>query len=190
MAPRVSLQPRPLLGKHETINAVASATLTGRVQRGADRAAFIFLLVSVALVAVVVSLLLMGYQFLVVQSGSMAPTIKAGDIVVTRMTTPDEVEAGDVVTFRDDTRENELVSHRVLKVKPKDGRLFFVTRGDANTGVERWSIERTGSLGIVSFQAPKVGYFLRMPNPAVRISLIVAAALLLGTWGLTRIWKS
>jgi len=133
--------------------------------------------------------LLIGFRILVVQSGSMAPTIKAGDIIVTKMTTPDEVDVGDIVTFRDDTRANELVSHRVLKVKPKDGRLFFVTRGDANTGVERWSIERTGSLGIVSFQVPKLGYFLRMPNPAVRMGLIVGAALLLSWWGLSRIWR-
>jgi signal peptidase len=160
------------------------------MQRGADRAAFVLLVVSAAIVAIVVSLLLLGYQFLVVQSGSMAPTIETGDIIVTRMTTPDEVEVGDVVTFRDDTRGNELVSHRVMKIKPEDGHLSFVTRGDANTGVERWSIERTGSLGIVSFQAPKVGYFLRMPNPAMRMGLIVAAALLLGTWGLRRIWKN
>ena len=142
------------------------------MQRGADRAALVLFLVSAAIGVIVVSLLLMGYQFLVVQSGSMAPAIETGDIVVTRMTTPDEVEAGDVVTFRDDTRGNELVSHRVLKVKATDGRFSFVTRGDANTGVERWSLEMTGSLGIVSFQVPRSATFFGCPTqPCEWVSL-------------------
>ncbi len=70
----------------------------------------------------------LGWEPVVVTSGSMAPGIRPGDVVLTGGD-PAEIRAGDVVTFEDPRRAGRLVTHRVESVLA-DGR--FVTRGDAN----------------------------------------------------------
>src|SRR3954470_4672297 len=86
---------------------------------------------------------------LVVASGSMAPAIDTGDLIVTMPVAPAKVRAGQVVTFRDPTRHNRLVSHRVRAVTVTGDRTDLVTKGDRNTGVERWSVASHGTIGRV-----------------------------------------
>jgi signal peptidase I len=132
-----------------------------------------------------------GYRSLIVRSGSMAPAIGVADVIVTRVVHPAAVEIGDVVTFRDPSRSEELVTHRVTEVV-RDGDTFsFVTRGDANSGVERWSVDADGTVGRYLFRIPKVGYVLGwVAVPLIRSALMVGAALLLGIGALRRIWSS
>jgi hypothetical protein len=53
-------------------------------------------------------------------------------------------QPGQVVTFSDPSRAKKLITHRVRSVNVVDGTARFVTRGDANTGVERWSLSAAG----------------------------------------------
>ncbi len=120
----------------------------------------------------------------------MRPAIEAGDIVVTRLVRPSEVEVGDVVTFRDPTRSNELVTHRVLEAERRGDRSSFVTRGDANTGVEQWTVEADGTVGSLRFRIPKLGYaFAWVGDPRMRAWLLLGGSLLLGAALLQRIWR-
>jgi signal peptidase len=133
---------------------------------------------------------LLGFRALVVRSGSMAPAIQGGDVVVTRLVRPSAVEPGDVVTFRDPSRHGDLVTHRVIRVRREGDRLAFVTRGDANTGQERWSIDRDGTIGSAAFRVPGAGHVLAwLRMPAVRTAFLVASALVLAALALRRIWS-
>jgi signal peptidase I len=132
---------------------------------------------------------LAGYRPLVVRSGSMSPTIQTGDLVLSRLVHPGDIAVDDVVTFRDQSRSNELVTHRVLSVRREGRRYAFVTRGDANTGVERWAIDDRGTVGLVAVTVPKAGYVLTwLGTRPVRVTLIVVAALVLAAASLRRIW--
>lgn len=143
------------------------------------------------LLFVLVTMILMGFRFLIVRSGSMAPAIGTGDVVVVKSVRPGEVSSGLVVTFRDATREDRLVTHRVVSVERSEGRYEFVTRGDANTGQERWSVAAEGSIGVVRAVIPTVGYPLNwLGSPAVRALLLVAGSILLGGALLRRVWRS
>jgi signal peptidase I len=133
----------------------------------------------------------LGYRALIVRSGSMTPAIGVADVIVTRIVKPAAVNIGDVVTFRDPSRNQELVTHRVTHVVQLGNSFSFVTRGDANTGVERWSVDADGTVGRFLFRIPKVGYVLGwVAVPLIRSALMVGAALLLGTAALRRIWSS
>lgn len=157
--------------------------------RGALRVRGLATVVGVALVAVVAGLVIAGYRPLVVRSGSMEPGIRTGDLIVTRLSAPAEAEVGDIVTFQDPTRGGDLVTHRVIRRTPTEQGFRFVTRGDANTGVERWSIPREGTLGIHDATVPRAGYVMSwLGSPPARLLALGLGGLLLALTLLRRIW--
>ena len=134
--------------------------------------------------------LALGDRSFTMRSGSMTPAIEAGDVVVTEPLTPLSVEVGDIVTFRDPEGSGRLYSHRVLSIRPAGEAVRFVTRGDANTATERWSVPADGTVGRVLYRIPKIGYALVWTGTIpFRIVLIAIPALLLCGGGLARIWR-
>jgi signal peptidase len=150
---------------------------------------FSLVVLTVGLVGII-AFLLTGGKALIVRSGSMEPAIGVGDLVVTETVEPTDVAVGEVVTFSDPTRSGDLVTHRVQKVELQGSRVAFVTRGDANGGVERWTIDRDGTMGRLLFGIPQLGYVVSWAaEPMTRFALLVAGGLLLAFAGIRRIWS-
>jgi signal peptidase I len=165
--------------------------VTRNGRRWAANAALVAVAAPTACLLAVVLAYVVGYRALIVRSGSMSPSIGTADVIVTRVVHPGAVKIGDVVTFRDPSRSEELVTHRVTEMVRRGNTFSFVTRGDANTGVERWSVAADGTVGRYLFRIPKVGYVLGwVAVPLIRSALMVGAALFLGTAALRRIWSS
>jgi signal peptidase I len=59
----------------------------------------------------------------------MLPWVRPGDIAILRKISPQEIRCGDIVLFR---RENRIFVHRKVQRFTWDGRVFLVTKGDAN----------------------------------------------------------
>jgi signal peptidase len=172
------------------VTVVALPTVRGSARQWIGNAALTLLISGSVIVLSVGVGALLGFRALVVRSGSMAPAIQSGDAVVTRLVRPPAVEAGDVITFRDPSRKGDLVTHRVVQVRPEENLLAFVTRGDANTGEERWSIPRDGTIGVAMFRVPGAGHVLAwLRTPILRVALLVASALALAAVALRRIWS-
>jgi len=164
------------------------ARRTRRWLDGAASFAFVAALLSLALLAVGA---VGGYRALIERSDSMAPVLRAGDLIVTRRAAAAETAVGDVVTFADPSRPGLLITHRVVARKVHRSRVAFVTRGDANTGVERWSIATDGSVGRLAWRVPKVGYAVSwLARPRVRVALVGVAGLILAAALLRRIWAT
>jgi signal peptidase len=120
---------------------------------------------------------LTGHRRLVVRSGSMQPAIMTGDVIVTDVVRPGAMRAGDVVTFVDSSRNHMLITHRVVRVNHHAGTYAFVTKGDANSGMERWSIGEDGTVGRLRLRVPKLGFVIAaLSSPA---ALAAGAVLLL-----------
>jgi signal peptidase I len=131
-----------------------------------------------------------GVKSLTVLSGSMEPTIHVGDIVVVRQISPLDARVGDVVTFRDPAARDKLITHRVRAMSVAGGVVSFETKGDANTSVERWTIGTDGTIGLVMYRVPKLGYILFYVHGTLgRLLLVVVPALLLGGYEILRIWR-
>jgi signal peptidase I len=77
--------------------------------------------------------LLFGWRPYVVQSASMAPAIRAGDVVLSSPTDDPDLMLGRVVVFDSPSRLDEVITHRVVGVN-EDGTL--VTRGDNNQSAD------------------------------------------------------
>jgi signal peptidase len=147
---------------------------------------------AVAAIAVLAALalgLLAGYRSLIVRSGSMEPSIRTGDLILTKQAPPTTVRVGQIVTFHDPSRKGELLTHRVVSRQARAGRVFFVTRGDANSAVERWSVAADGTVGEFSLRLPLVGYGVSVFTiPVVRLLFVSLASFVLGALLIRWIW--
>ena len=116
----------------------------------------------------------LGFRVLVEHSDSMAPAIRTGDLLVAQDIPPRRAYRGDVITFHS-PGTGRLLTHRVLarELKP-GGRWTFVTRGDANSGVERWAMDADGTIGRVAVRLPKAGYAVAWLSAPIWCVLLVA----------------
>jgi signal peptidase len=131
-----------------------------------------------------------GYRSMTVMSGSMAPAIETGDVVVNRPIAPGDARVGDVVTFREPGSGERFITHRVRRITRRGGRVTFITKGDANTGTERWTIAGSGEIGRVDFRLPGLGYALFWTSGRYAIiALVTVPVLLLGVMTVVRIWR-
>ncbi len=133
---------------------------------------------------------LFGMRDLTVLSGSMEPTIHTGDVVVEHQIPPLDARIGDIVSFKDPEDPSVLITHRVQDIQVQNGIVAFVTKGDANTGVERWKVSADGMIGRVDYHVWHLGYLLFWIRGRMgRVVLVVLPALFLGAYELLRIWR-
>ena len=129
-----------------------------------------------------------GHVVLADRSDSMRPAIAAGDLLLVRTVGASSVRAGDVVTFSDPTRDGVSITHRVVGVRPEGDRIAFVTRGDANTASERWSIDRAGRVGRLAVVIPRAGHAADALAGRDARLFGVGLVALLGLTTIRRIW--
>jgi signal peptidase len=130
-----------------------------------------------------------GDRSYIVTSGSMAPAVDTGDIVVASSIPASQARVGEIIAFPDPEANEQLIVHRAVAIKPDGKSISFVTQGDANTGRERWRVDAGGEIGRVSYVVPKLGFVAaEIGTPAGRIGLVAVPALLLALLALHRIW--
>lgn len=78
-----------------------------------------------------------GVQAYVVKSDSMTPEFAAGDVIFSEEVNPEELVAGDIITFisRDSASYGQTITHCIREVTTHNGKLAFITYGIA-TGVD------------------------------------------------------
>ncbi|WP_290815482.1 signal peptidase I [Halovivax sp.] len=114
----------------------------------------------------------------VVMSGSMEPSIGAGDVVIVDDTDPTTIEEGDVITYVRDDAETPT-THRVIDVVEADGALAFETQGDANDQPDASAVPASQVRGEVVLTIPYIGYVITFVNTPLGFSLLVVGPLLL-----------
>ena len=96
----------------------------------------------------------------IVLTGSMEPTISAGDIIITTPITRKEPKVGDVVAYQAKRFNGENVavfSHRIISGDLQSG---FVVKGDANKSPDNQKPKAPDILGVVIFVIPFLGNIL------------------------------
>jgi signal peptidase len=108
-----------------------------------------------------------GCKIYIVMSGSMEPAIKVGSMVAVRPLEPEEVQPGDIITFRSE-RGSTVATHRVSRVDTENGLLFY-TKGDANDIEDPSPVDPRNLVGKVVLTVPHLGYmfaYARTPQGA------------------------
>lgn len=91
------------------------------------------------------------WRILSVLTGSMSPTIDAGDMVIVTKYNGEQPQVGDIVTYWQDESERSLVTHRVIQ-RLENG--YLQTRGDANHEADGGWTNPTYIVGKVVFTLP------------------------------------
>jgi signal peptidase len=139
--------------KKQKLSFIKTAKTAGRVLYGLVLA----LLVIVAATVAASALKLPGsFQLLAVQSGSMEPAIKKMSVVAIRP--ENSYQVGDVVTVSEPANPKVSVTHRIVSVEEKDGKILYVTKGDANEDADTEKRPKENVLGEVLFSVPFLGY--------------------------------
>lgn len=167
-----------------------SAT-TARAGRLADRGSTVVCGLAVTLLVVLAAGMLAGYRPLIDHSDSMRPAVRAGDLLITHDQPASVIRVGNIVTFIGQALGGRLITHRVVALHASGGRIDFVTRGDANSASENWSVARRASVGKLLLRVPTIGRAMAwMASPWTRSILLGLAALVLSAALLRRIWKA
>jgi signal peptidase len=133
---------------------------------------------------------LLGYDSYVIYSGSMAPTVKVGSLLLTRPADVENLQVGDVITYRSPGNHTTL-THRVVSVRQQDGEWVFQTKGDASLGPDPQEVILRAQVSKMAFDIPYLGYvvdFARSTQGIVLFLLLPAAGLVL-MHGL-KVWKA
>ena len=127
----------------------------------------------------------LGYEGLIVTSGSMAPAILVGDMAVVAPIKPAQMSVGDIITYRSKERPDIIITHRIVEISHDDlGQIIFHTKGDANETVDQVQVNPTAVVGRVAYIVPKIGYVVDFARSAEGKMLLfgLPAALLLADW--------
>lgn len=125
-----------------------------------------------------------GIRLYTVQSGSMAPAISAGSIVLVKPVA--EYNEGDVITFKSPAerhleRPTTTTTHRIYKVNQINDGVEYVTKGDFNPSPDSVPVTWDLILGKVLFSVPLIGYPVAFAKtvPGLVILIVIPATILI-----------
>ncbi|QCR42642.1 hypothetical protein C1N91_02830 [Curtobacterium sp. SGAir0471] len=138
-------------GGHTPHDVLHDAVDWGRVVVATAARAVVATLLGLALWAAAPALI--GWHPTTVMTGSMAPRLVPGDVVVSRPVTPAEIRPGQVLLADDPDQPGHLRMHRFVEPGP-DGTV--VTKGDANPQADSTPTERSAVHGVAVLRVPSV----------------------------------
>ena len=124
---------------------------------------------------------LFGYRYYTVLTGSMSPTYNVGDMIFVKLTAPEDINVGDVITFNPSVDSDAYLTHRVTeKIENYEGSgvTCFRTQGDANDTQDSFLIDGERVIGTVTFGIPWLGYVVRFVQ--LRWYFIIPIAIMIG----------
>lgn len=162
----------------------------------ASAAARLLVRASVAVVVLGLAVLAIGprlhpFKSFYVRSGSMAPTIPVGSLVIATVAEADELRVGDVIVFERPDQPGTMVVHRIHAVEHTAVGRAFITKGDANAAPDGWRLDAQGrglrAVHIFSGVGFTVGW---LDVALTRQGLLGAVALVAAVVALVWIWRS
>ena len=121
---------------------------------------------------------LLGYQFFTVLSGSMSPKYEAGDLLLVKECSPEDIKVGDPITFIL-SKNNDYATHRVIDIDAENS--HFYTMGDANDGPDAAPVHFKNLVGKPELCIPLLGYvsnFIQTP-PGTYYTIAIIALLII-----------
>lgn len=145
-----------------------------------------YIVIAIVAIFMVISILsnvgLFGYKFYNVLTGSMSPTINPGSLIIVKKMDSNEINEGDIITFKGSSTSN-LTTHRVVEVIEKNNNIKFQTKGDANDVLDPMLVDEGLLVGKVVFNIPYMGKVMSFINQyRVIIVILIIAYLCFGTF--------
>jgi len=145
-----------------------------------------------AFVTLVVGPAVLGYRILTVLSGSMAPRIPTGAMILSQPIEPEALRVGDVITYISPGAEQIVLTHRVVEILERGNEPLVRTRGDANSADDPWTARlRGGTVWRTTHVVPYLGSAVTALHRLNLRVLVLWSVCATGCgWALCRIWRT
>ena len=123
---------------------------------------------------------LAGFQLYEIQTGSMTPALPVHSVIYVRPCDAENVQVGDVITFRIESAADTVMTHRVTAIDQQAE--TFTTKGDANEAQDQTPVAFSQLTGKVMFHLPYLGSvaaYLHTPQGIAACVCVFAAVLIL-----------
>jgi signal peptidase I len=120
---------------------------------------------------------------------SMEPEIPVGALIISKETSIEKIEVGDVICFRslESYMNNSVVTHRVVGITEKNGEIALRTRGDSNNSEDGFYVTRYNLIGKVIYHTEEgsfitnayalltsgIGFFTLIVIPVIVITVYI-----------------
>ena len=142
------------------------------------------------LLVLVVGPRLYPFQAFYVRTGSMAPTIPVGALVVATRESADDLGPGDVIVFQRPDQPGMMVVHRIETVEVGPSGRVFTTKGDANGGPDSWQVPASGDGWRAAYSMSRVGFVVGWLHVAAsRRGWAGALTIIAAIYALVVIWR-
>ena len=140
---------------------------------------FVLLLISATFILLTTYDVIPGYNFYVVMSGSMQPTIPTGSVVGVKEETDYKID--DIVTIKQQNNPSETYTHRIIDILSTEKDITYKTKGDANEGPDSDLTTKDFILGKVFISVPLIGYLVHFAKqPTGFILMIIVPSIIIG----------
>lgn len=117
----------------------------------------------------------LGYKAFVITTNSMEPSIKHGDAVLTKKPKEKNLKEGDIITFN---RDNEAITHRILRIDKEEGSTYYVTKGDNNNVEDKRKVSFDDIEGKKIITFPKLGFIIEAAENQLVILIVTLVVLI------------
>lgn len=141
----------------------------------------VFVLLSVVLTPAGQVPQVLGYSVFRVMTGSMEPEIREDSLLVVQKTPPEDIAPGDVISFfsPDPMLEGAVNTHRVVRIEKENGRIQFITKGDANVIEDTYPVDASALVGRAVFKSYGLGRVVSLLSNPLVFGIIILLPLLI-----------
>jgi len=143
------------------------------------------------ILAVIGGMLLGLWRFRVIDTGSMHPTLKPGDVAVLTPERTADLRRGQIVAFHPPGEPRLTVLHRVFSIHRSRNVVIIQTKGDANNAPDVWHARILGNtVWVETRKATNVGYLaVWSQQRPVRFGLLIVIVILVASMLLSSMWR-
>lgn len=121
-----------------------------------------------------------GYTPLAVQTDSMAPTFKSGDLIIIKQVDKSTLQVGDIITFHTIiNNEYVLNTHRIHEIRETGNLRLYVTKGDNNPIADTSTIGDGDIVGKYVGRIPVLGKVINFLSTSLGFLLVIVLPMLL-----------
>lgn len=112
----------------------------------------------------------------VVTSGSMAPTVPAGSLVLVHPIEAGTARTGDIIAFTLPGNPKTTVLHRIKTISKSP--LTYHTKGDNNNAADTWTVPAANIVGSFMYGIPFIGYAAAFIRTKLGYALVIGIPVL------------
>lgn len=118
---------------------------------------------------------ILGYKAYIINTNSMEPTIKVGDIVIIKKNKPEMLNQGDVITF---TQNGEVITHRITKIEESENNTRYITKGDNNNTEDSFNVTYQDIIGEEVLIIPYLGKIMEKLDSKIILLIVILIILI------------